>query len=424
MMDQNDKPHETAPAPEAEMPQAGPAAPAPLPRRVLDVWPPIEAVDDEVTGHIWPAVRQFPPEAALPPEPAWPGPESAMEATAFVPIVPDARAEAGEVTRVVPAWPGAEPVVVSEGAVEAGAFAPVVPEMPRQGGEEPQVLPAWPGAEPVVVPEGAVEAGASGPVVAEMLSQAGEVAHIAPAWPEVEPVVPEMGGEEPQTLEARGADVSPVGAAVVERVPGWLAAEVASEPLVMPPLPALAPEMSAAPPAEDKGLGEPEAVSEPQPVGEGADISASNGTESAATAPLDMEERDPSAYLTALGSALRPAFSVMVGRIPKLRYAVLCTPDGFNVCSTGVGNEQIGKMAAVSSSLLVVGEALVNAATGQTELDVLTMESQGVQIVSTRISANGHSIILLICARTPLGVILVNVKSAVPELRARMELVN
>ena len=291
------------------MPQAGPAAPAPLPRRVLDVWPPIEAVDDEVTGHIWPAVRQFPPEAALPPEPAWPGPESAMEATAFVPIVPDARAEAGEVTRVVPAWPGAEPVVVSEGAVEAGAFAPVVPEMPRQGGEEPPVLPAWPGAEPVVVPEGAVEAGASGPVVAEMLSQAGEVAHIAPAWPEVEPVVPEMGGEEPQTLEARGADVSPVGAAVVERVPGWLAAEVASEPLVMPPLPALAPEMSAAPPAEDKGLGEPEAVSEPQPVGEGADISASNGTESAATAPLDMEERDPSAYLTALGSALRPAFT-------------------------------------------------------------------------------------------------------------------
>jgi predicted regulator of Ras-like GTPase activity (Roadblock/LC7/MglB family) len=182
--------------------------------------------------------------------------------------------------------------------------------------------------------------------------------------------------------------------------------------------------MSAAPPAGDGGLGALETVSEPQPVGGRADIPASDGTESAATVPLDVEERDPSAYLTALGSALRPAFSLMVGRIPKLRYAVLCTPDGFNVCSTGVGNEQIGKMAAISSSLLVVGEALVNAATGQTELDVLTMESQGVQIVSTRISANGHSIILLICARTPLGVILVNVKSAVPELRARMELVN
>ncbi|OGB41511.1 MAG: hypothetical protein A2W72_01075 [Burkholderiales bacterium RIFCSPLOWO2_12_67_14] len=111
----------------------------------------------------------------------------------------------------------------------------------------------------------------------------------------------------------------------------------------------------------------------------------------------------------------------MVARIPRLRCAVLCTSDGFNLCSIGLTEDQVGKMAALSSSLLSVGEAVVSTLvpenTGSGGLDIMTMEANGIQLVGTRIHRSGGYLILMAAANAPLGLVLVGVKATADEVR-------
>lgn len=78
-------------------------------------------------------------------------------------------------------------------------------------------------------------------------------------------------------------------------------------------------------------------------------------------------------------------------------------------------------MAALSSSLLSVGEAVVSTLvpenTGSGGLDVMTMEANGIQIVSTRIHRPGGYLILMAAAKAPLGVVLVGIKATADEVR-------
>ena len=132
----------------------------------------------------------------------------------------------------------------------------------------------------------------------------------------------------------------------------------------------------------------------------------------------------------ALGQYFLPCVEKMAGRIPQLHCAVLCTPDGFNLCSVGLNEEQVGKMAALSSSLFSVGDAAVgNLSLDDTAdparpgtdgrpsgLDYLTLEARGLQIVSTKITRPGRNFILMAAARAPLGVVLVGVKATVSDI--------
>ncbi len=122
----------------------------------------------------------------------------------------------------------------------------------------------------------------------------------------------------------------------------------------------------------------------------------------------------------ALGQLFLPAIEKMATRIPQLRCAVLCTPDGFNICSLGLTEDQVGKMAALSSSLLSVGDATVGslAADGASPgtLEILTMESDGLQIVTTKIHRSTGHLVLMAGARAPLGVVLVGVKATAADL--------
>ena len=122
----------------------------------------------------------------------------------------------------------------------------------------------------------------------------------------------------------------------------------------------------------------------------------------------------------ALGQIFLPALQKMATRIPHLRCAVLCTPDGFNLCSLGLTESQVGKMAALSSSLLSVGDATVaSLAQGDDPpgaLDLMTLESNGLQIVSVKILRTGSPLILLVGAKASLGAVLVGVKATVSDL--------
>ena len=61
----------------------------------------------------------------------------------------------------------------------------------------------------------------------------------------------------------------------------------------------------------------------------------------------------------ALGRLVLPAMEQLPKRINPLNAAVLCTPDGFNICSLGVNETQVGKLAALSGSKRKVAEGIV-----------------------------------------------------------------
>ncbi len=122
----------------------------------------------------------------------------------------------------------------------------------------------------------------------------------------------------------------------------------------------------------------------------------------------------------ALGQLFLPALQKMSVRIPNLQCAVLCTPDGFNICSLGLNENQVGKMAALSSSLFSVGDATVVSISPQDSasgmLDLITLEAGGLQIVSIKIARPTGHMVLLAGARAPLGVVLLGVKATAADV--------
>ncbi|MEY2688490.1 MAG: hypothetical protein RL375_2688 [Pseudomonadota bacterium] len=165
----------------------------------------------------------------------------------------------------------------------------------------------------------------------------------------------------------------------------------------------------------------------------------------------------------AMGKRAIPAMDRLAERLPQLRCAVLCTADGFNVCSIGVTEQQLGKMAALTGSLFTMGAAtlasldedsvaaarasgtsMAGTSTAGTEqpagasishigaarqgaapaaraspgeLGVLTLEASGCIIVAVQVPHATQTLVLLIAAQhTPLGVLHLRARQSAEEL--------
>ena len=113
----------------------------------------------------------------------------------------------------------------------------------------------------------------------------------------------------------------------------------------------------------------------------------------------------------AMGEAVLPTMELLPQRIPKLSAAVLCTPDGFNICSLGVDERQVGKLAALSGSLLSIGHATVSeilpGGAGD-QLELLSLKGGNYQVVGTKVrQPTSHLVLLVAAPDTALGIMIV-----------------
>lgn len=126
----------------------------------------------------------------------------------------------------------------------------------------------------------------------------------------------------------------------------------------------------------------------------------------------------------ALGQFVLPVMEKLPAKLPQLRSAVLCTEDGFNVCSIGVTEDQLGKMAALASSLLTMGEATVhNLMSGTTpkSLEVLTLQAGPWTTVGVRVGSASRPLVLMVSATdTPLGVLHLSARQVAEEVRQKL----
>ncbi len=102
--------------------------------------------------------------------------------------------------------------------------------------------------------------------------------------------------------------------------------------------------------------------------------------------------------LQAYGNMAAPIIETLPQKVPQLQSAMLCTLEGFNVCSLGFEEDNITRMAAVSSSLYAMSTSVVLAFSDKkaSELDTISITSDLVNIFGKRIDIpDGKSLILL-----------------------------
>lgn len=123
----------------------------------------------------------------------------------------------------------------------------------------------------------------------------------------------------------------------------------------------------------------------------------------------------------ALGRYVLPAMERLSGRLAHLRCAALCTADGFNICSIGISEAQLGKMAALAGSLLTLGDATLSSLSNDADvkLDLLTLEAGQWITVAVRVVAPGEPLVLMVSAtQTPLGVLHLRARQTAEEISA------
>ncbi len=123
----------------------------------------------------------------------------------------------------------------------------------------------------------------------------------------------------------------------------------------------------------------------------------------------------------AIGRLVQPALEKIVKRLPQLRCASLCTPDGFNICSLGLQEDQVGKMAALASSLFSMGNAalttLAAADEAVREMEIMTMEANGLHLTCAVLARRGKTgLILFVASPGPLGVVLLAIRSTANDI--------
>lgn len=109
----------------------------------------------------------------------------------------------------------------------------------------------------------------------------------------------------------------------------------------------------------------------------------------------DLENR-----LATLGEIARPIVEALPGKITGLTSAMLCTPEGFNICAMGFEAAQVAKMAAVSSSLYAMAKSILTAFSGKRDrkTHVITIQGEGMDIIGKRIDIPDQDPLILIIA--------------------------
>jgi hypothetical protein len=125
--------------------------------------------------------------------------------------------------------------------------------------------------------------------------------------------------------------------------------------------------------------------------------------------------------LATLGRKVAPAIELIPRKLAQCTCATLCTADGFNLCSIGVTAEQLGKMAALTSSLISLGDAMQNTIgnANNEAVDVITLQSGDTSSVGIKVplAQQGYLLMLVSAQGAPLGVILTIARNAALEVR-------
>jgi predicted regulator of Ras-like GTPase activity (Roadblock/LC7/MglB family) len=122
-----------------------------------------------------------------------------------------------------------------------------------------------------------------------------------------------------------------------------------------------------------------------------------------------------------IGRALLPTLHQLAESLPRFTSAMICTADGFNLCTLGVDEPQVSRLSAMTSSLHSIADAMSSSVhDGDREpLDVvsLTNGASTTVVIAIRHLIIGQLLLWVTAEDTTLGVMLMRAKVAAGGVR-------
>lgn len=125
-----------------------------------------------------------------------------------------------------------------------------------------------------------------------------------------------------------------------------------------------------------------------------------------------------------IGQAVLPQLEELSSQLNGLTSAMVCTSDGFNLCSIGLDEHQVARLSALASSLYSVSGAASHVAQAPGAqngiLDVVSLHQGASQTVIVSVSGLivGNLLLWVTAEDETLGVMLVAAKASARELHA------
>lgn len=138
----------------------------------------------------------------------------------------------------------------------------------------------------------------------------------------------------------------------------------------------------------------------------------------------DETDIDILAKIEITGEATLPVLQGLAERVPGLDGAMVCTADGYNLCALGLEEAQVGRLAAMTSSLYSVSRAACGAVAAQSRsghaepLDQVTLRSGDSQYMVFPIEHDelGYLLLSLWAKNVSLGELLMEAKISAREI--------
>ncbi|HQR27137.1 MAG TPA: hypothetical protein PLP61_08880 [Nocardioides sp.] len=143
--------------------------------------------------------------------------------------------------------------------------------------------------------------------------------------------------------------------------------------------------------------------------------------------PSSMEmDEDIAAYWglwsEQIGRALAPVLQKLADSLPTFSSAMICTADGFNLCTLGVDENQVSRLSAMTSSLHSIADAVSSSVHddrgGRLDQVSLTNGTSSTVVLAVRDLIIGPLLIWVTATGETLGVLLMRAHVAAEAIRA------
>ncbi|GAB77226.1 hypothetical protein SAMN05421595_1041 [Austwickia chelonae] len=127
-------------------------------------------------------------------------------------------------------------------------------------------------------------------------------------------------------------------------------------------------------------------------------------------------------WSTIIGKTALPRLEQLREHLPTMTSAILSTADGLNLCAVGISPENVGRLAALNSSMFAVSSAQTEIVQGDEASPMktlvhLTSETTHTVMVSLVQEPLGHLLLAVSARDVPLGTVVVNVRNAAEDIR-------
>lgn len=121
-----------------------------------------------------------------------------------------------------------------------------------------------------------------------------------------------------------------------------------------------------------------------------------------------------------IGRALAPVLRTLAHSLPSFSSAMVCTADGFNLCTLGVDEDHVSRVSAMTSSMHSIAEAMSSSVhNGDSHLDQVSLTNGGATtvVLAVRDLITGPLLVWVTADDVPLGVLLMRARVAAEGIR-------